>query len=115
MPVIFSGPVTGWPSMRIVPLLGIFSPVVSFMKVDLPQPEGPTMAMNSPWLTCSVDVLDRELLLREQFVVVGEPDVRRKSTKAPVASARLTSSPRGRMFSSALRRQEGSRSTPRRH
>ncbi len=27
------------------------SPVVSFMKVDLPQPEGPTMAMNSPLLT----------------------------------------------------------------
>ena len=32
------------------PLLGIFKPVVSFMKVDLPQPEGPTMAMNSPCL-----------------------------------------------------------------
>ena len=29
---------------------GIFRPVVSFMKVDLPQPEGPTMAMNSPRL-----------------------------------------------------------------
>ena len=53
MPLIFSGPVTGWPSMRIVPLLGIFSPVVSFMNVDLPQPLGPTMAMNSPWFTCS--------------------------------------------------------------
>ena len=39
--------------MRIVPLLGIFSPVVSFMKVDLPQPDGPTMAMNSPSFTCS--------------------------------------------------------------
>jgi hypothetical protein len=50
MPEIFSGPVTGWPSMRILPMLGIFSPVVSFMKVDLPQPDGPTMAMNSPLL-----------------------------------------------------------------
>jgi hypothetical protein len=28
--------------------------VVSFMKVDLPQPEGPTMAMNSPCLTCKL-------------------------------------------------------------
>ena len=54
MPVIFSGPVTGWPSMRTVPRLGRFSPVASFMKVDLPQPDGPTMAMNSPSPTCSV-------------------------------------------------------------
>ena len=53
MPDILSGPVTGWPSIRILPMLGIFSPVVSFMKVDLPQPEGPTMAMNSPRSTCS--------------------------------------------------------------
>ena len=34
------------------PMEGIFSPVVSFMKVDLPQPDGPTMAMNSPLRTC---------------------------------------------------------------
>jgi hypothetical protein len=53
MPLIFSGPVTGWPPMWIVPLLGIFRPVVSFMKVLLPQPLGPTMAMNSPSVTCS--------------------------------------------------------------
>ena len=48
MPEIFKGPVTGAPSMVMRPLDGIFSPVVSFMKVDLPQPDGPTMAMNSP-------------------------------------------------------------------
>lgn len=52
MPEILTGPVTGWPSIRILPIEGIFSPVVSFMKVDLPQPDGPTMAMNSPRLTC---------------------------------------------------------------
>lgn len=51
MPEILSGPFTGWPSMRILPIEGIFRPVVSFMKVDLPQPEGPTMAMNSPRFT----------------------------------------------------------------
>ena len=49
MPVILSGPVTGAPAMVTLPLEGIFKPVVSFMKVDLPQPEGPTMATNSPW------------------------------------------------------------------
>ena len=44
-------PVTGWLSMQILPIDGIFRPVASFMKVDLPQPDGPTMAMNSPRLT----------------------------------------------------------------
>ena len=34
--------------MRISPMDGHLQPVASFMKVDLPQPEGPTMAMNSP-------------------------------------------------------------------
>ena len=48
MPVILSGPVTSLPSIRIVPCDGFFKPVASFMKVDLPQPEGPTMATNSP-------------------------------------------------------------------
>jgi regulation of enolase protein 1 (concanavalin A-like superfamily) len=53
MPLILSGPVTGWPSMWMWPRLGIFKPVVSFMNVDLPHPDGPTMAMNSPFPTCS--------------------------------------------------------------
>ena len=54
MPLILSGPVTGWLSTKISPRLGFFKPVVSFIKVDLPQPEGPTMAMNSPCLTCKL-------------------------------------------------------------
>jgi hypothetical protein len=53
MPLIFSGPATRSPPIVIVPRVGIFRPVASFMKVDLPQPEGPTMAMNSPAPTCS--------------------------------------------------------------
>ena len=48
MPTIFSGPVTCRPSTRTVPCVGGLKPVHSFMKVDLPQPDGPTMAMNSP-------------------------------------------------------------------
>jgi hypothetical protein len=51
MPEIFSGPVTACPSMRTLPRDGLRRPVVSFMKVDLPQPEGPTIAMNWPLLT----------------------------------------------------------------
>ena len=54
MPVILSGPVTSRPSMRTVPFDGLRRPVASFMKVDLPQPDGPTMAMNSPSPTLSV-------------------------------------------------------------
>ncbi len=75
MPLIFSGPVTGAPPMWIVPLLGIFRPVVSFMKVDLPQPEGPTMAMNSPSPTCSEMSSTAKWPCGQQLVVVGEPDV----------------------------------------
>jgi hypothetical protein len=41
------------PPIAIEPLLGIFRPVASFMNVDLPQPDGPTMAMNSPSFNCS--------------------------------------------------------------
>ena len=48
MPTIFSGPVTFWPAIATLPRVGFLSPVASFMKVDLPQPEGPTIAMNSP-------------------------------------------------------------------
>ena len=48
MPLIFSGPVTGSLPIRMLPWVGIRSPVVNFMKVDLSQPDGPTMAMNSP-------------------------------------------------------------------
>ena len=48
MPTILSGPVTSWPSTMTVPLVGGFRPVASFMNVDLPQPDGPTMATNSP-------------------------------------------------------------------
>jgi hypothetical protein len=34
--------------MTTVPLEGVRRPVASFMNVDLPHPDGPTMAMNSP-------------------------------------------------------------------
>ena len=48
MPTIFSGPVTRAPSTSTSPRDGAFSPVASFMNVLLPQPDGPTMATNSP-------------------------------------------------------------------
>ena len=51
MPLILSGPSTSLPSITMLPREGRFKPVASFMKVDLPQPEGPTMAMNSPCVT----------------------------------------------------------------
>jgi len=54
MPVILSGPSTLRPSTRTSPFVGRRKPVASFMKVDLPQPEGPTTAMNSPRRACRV-------------------------------------------------------------
>jgi hypothetical protein len=74
MPEIFSGPVTGSPSIVMRPFVGCFSPVVSFMKVDLPQPEGPTMAMNSPSRPAGRWPRPRTVL-GQQLVVVGQPDV----------------------------------------
>ena len=48
MPAILRGPVTFWPPTLMVPVWGNCSPVTSFIRVDLPQPEGPTTAANSP-------------------------------------------------------------------
>jgi hypothetical protein len=48
MPTILSGPATSRPSMTTVPRVGRLSPGGELHEVDLPQPEGPTIAMNSP-------------------------------------------------------------------
>ncbi|MNY56317.1 hypothetical protein D3C86_1923850 [compost metagenome] len=53
MPTCLSGPFTFSPAMLTTPRVAGRSPVASFMKVDLPQPDGPTMAMNSPGAACS--------------------------------------------------------------
>ena len=39
---------TSLPSMRISPSLTLSSPAIMASSVDLPQPDGPTRAMNSP-------------------------------------------------------------------
>jgi len=48
MPTDFTGPVTGLPSTVSVPVSTRCRPEISFMSELLPQPEGPTTAMNSP-------------------------------------------------------------------
>ena len=48
MPTNLSGPVTRCPATVTEPRVGGLRPVVSFMNVDLPQPDGPTIATNSP-------------------------------------------------------------------
>src|SRR5579872_3224595 len=45
------GPARGLPSMRIEPASGCRNPATMFIRVVLPQPEGPTMATNSPSAT----------------------------------------------------------------
>jgi hypothetical protein len=50
MPAILSGPTTFRPPTLMLPPCGRLQPVTSFMRVDLPQPDGPTTAANSPSL-----------------------------------------------------------------
>src|SRR5471030_59283 len=45
------GPRRTVPSMRTSPSLGCSKPAMIFISVDLPQPDGPTMATNSPSFT----------------------------------------------------------------
>ncbi len=54
MPTMLSGPATSRPLTTTVPALGGHRPVTTFMSVDLPQPEGPTTATNSPAATLRV-------------------------------------------------------------
>ena len=49
---------TGWPSTITSPAVGRSMPVIILSRVDLPLPEGPTIATNSPAFTW------RETLLR---------------------------------------------------
>ena len=49
MPTPLIGARTFCPETWTSPLVAGMSPVTSFMIVDLPQPDGPTTAMNSPF------------------------------------------------------------------
>ena len=51
MPAIFTGWDTTEPATCTFPLKGNCKPVASFISVDLPQPDGPTTAANSPRFT----------------------------------------------------------------
>ena len=56
-PILGDGPVTGSPSMRTLPEDGASSPAIIDSSVDFPQPDGPTMLMNS--LSCMVSEISR--------------------------------------------------------
>jgi hypothetical protein len=61
MPTMLSGPDTSRPLTTTVPAVGGHNPVTTFISVDLPQPDGPTTATNSPDCTprdvpCSASV-----------------------------------------------------------
>ena len=65
MPASFTGAATLLPSTITVPRLGNCRPVASFISVDLPQPEGPTTAANSPSSTLTLKPSDgRRAVLR---------------------------------------------------
>ena len=54
MPTMLSGPATSRPLTMTAPALAGHRPVTTFIKVDLPHPDGPTTATNSPVSTASV-------------------------------------------------------------
>ena len=60
MPTDLSGPSTCLPSTVSTPEAGGCSPEISFISELLPQPEGPTTAMNSP---CAISRLTSSMAL----------------------------------------------------
>jgi hypothetical protein len=48
MPTVLRGPFTFSPCSQTSPVSGFISPAISRVSVDLPQPDGPTTAQNSP-------------------------------------------------------------------
>jgi hypothetical protein len=75
MPEIFSGPVTGWPSMRILPMLGIFRPGGELHEGGLAATRGADDGDELAALDLEVDVFHREDVLGQQVFVVGQPDL----------------------------------------
>ena len=57
------------PSSSTAPAVGRSSRPSARSRVDLPQPLGPTIAVNEPSVSCEVEVVD------DDAVAVGEPDV----------------------------------------
>ncbi len=55
IPAIFTGLRTISPATSMLPLNGNCNPVASFISVDLPQPDGPTTAANTPRSTDNVN------------------------------------------------------------
>src|SRR5258706_322026 len=54
IPAMLSGPVTSRPLTMTAPAVGGHKPVTTFIRVDLPHPDGPTTATNSPGATARV-------------------------------------------------------------
>ena len=67
MPTMLSGPTTFRPLTRTVPAVAGQSPVTTFIRVDLPQPEGPTTATNSP----ALDLERRPVQSESAFVILA--------------------------------------------
>jgi hypothetical protein len=89
MPLIFSGPVTGWPPMWMRALAGHLQAggqlhegaLAAARRAD----DGDELAL----VHLQRDVLDREVALRQQLVVVGQPDVAEIDESVDDAVARL--------------------------
>src|SRR6185312_6907219 len=73
-----SGFERGTPSMTTAPSSGCTKPAIMLIKVDFPQPEGPTTATNSPlctekltsWTTASGPLSDAKLFFRPRISIL---------------------------------------------
>ena len=85
MPTPLIGRVTFWPATVTSPVVAGSRPVTSFMIVDLPQPDGPTTATNSPLLDVHGGIGQGERRLLAE--TVGEADGLEVDERHAVAEA----------------------------
>ena len=75
MPEIFSGPVTGWPSMLDLAHAGHLQPGGELHECRLAATRGADDGDELATFDLEVDVLHRKDVLGQQLVVVGQPDL----------------------------------------
>src|ERR1700742_292402 len=80
-----TSPCSSLPSKRTLPLVGRTSPATTSSKVDLPQPEGPTIEKNSPHLMSR--------LTGPSACTTGGPSKRRTTSFSDTCASPLTLRP----------------------
>ena len=64
------------PFIRIFPFVGVSSPPIKLSKVDFPEPEVPTIAINSPSFTCILTSGIKEKNIQVNYLVGSSKEQR---------------------------------------